>query len=146
MISWDSHFSTLSISLRNIKKWDFCRFNETVIVSRASSSDSNSFARSLELLASSQFSFVRIGFFFIHILTIQRISKLGWNWKFSVFYADLLSKKWNKSSIKLFVPLSFTLFNFLARWLHNSYNFSPTENNFSLKWVEIIYFHSNEWK
>ena len=42
----------------------------------------------------------------------------------------------------IFVPLSFTLFNFLARWLHNSYNFSPTENNFSLIWVGIIYFHS----
>ena len=30
----------------------------------------------------------------------------------------------------IFVPLSFTLFNFLARWLHTNNNFLPTENNF----------------
>ena len=28
-----------------------------------------------------------------------------------------------------------TLFNFKARWLHNSYNFSPTNNNFSLQFT-----------
>ena len=32
----------------------------------------------------------------------------------------------------IFVPLSFTLFNFLARWLHTNNNFLPTNNNFSL--------------